>query len=47
MSYYYNWCLSKTNYNIAIKIDDDHLFIENEIKKNVKNIKKNKFNIIP
>lgn len=47
MSYYYNWSLSKTNYKIVIKIDDDHLFIDEEIKENIKNIKENKFNIIP
>ena len=47
LSYYYNWCLSKTNYQYAIKIDDDNFFIKDEIKKIISKINKNKFYIIP
>ena len=33
MSYYYNWTLSQTSYQYAMKIDDDHLPLPKEFEK--------------
>lgn len=41
LSYYYNWTLSKTNYKYAIKLDDDHICINSQLKKITKYIRKN------
>jgi len=41
LSYYYNWTLSKTNYRYAIKLDDDHICINNKLEIITKNIKEN------
>ncbi len=41
LSYYYNWTLSKTSYKYVIKLDDDHLVINNNLKLIIDKIKKN------
>ena len=41
LSYYYNWTLSKTSYKYVIKLDDDHICIDNKIINVIDNIKKN------
>ena len=41
LAYYYNWTLSKTTYKYVIKLDDDHIIIENKLKKIMNNIKNN------
>lgn len=46
MSYYYNRVLSKTTYKYAIKIDDDHIVIPEELEKitnSIRNFWLNKF----
>lgn len=41
LSYYYNWTLSKTTYKYAIKLDDDHICIPEQLEKITNNIKNN------
>jgi len=40
--FYSNFALSKTNYNICVKIDGDHIAIPKNLKKIYDNLKKNK-----
>lgn len=41
LSYFYNYCMSKVNYNYVMKLDDDMLVIDNAFVQNIKNIKEN------
>jgi glycosyltransferase involved in cell wall biosynthesis len=44
LSYYYNWTLSKTNYEYVIKLDDDHIVIEKNISNIINKIRLNWLN---